>query len=72
MNDADMKDYKFWTTGKDDLWVMELYCTVPSCKVRNLETGEIKEFGLGGVTAGEFSPVEMDRALESKLFTILR
>lgn len=73
MDASTMQKHSFWTTDKkDDLWIMESYCTVPSCRIKNLATGEMRDFGMGGLTAKEFNPVEMDKALEDRLVWLFR
>jgi len=73
MNKEEMEKYNFWTTGNDDIWVMESYCLTPSCRLRNLEAGKIKDFGLGGITAQEFKPIKIGGSwVEEKLVKIFR
>lgn len=73
MDESTMRQYSFWTTeGEvgDDLWVMESYCMAPSCRLKNLETGEIEDFGMGGIAARRFKPIKIDKSLELKLLRL--
>ena len=73
MDATTIRQHSFWTTtgrANNDLWIMESYCMAPSCRLKNLETGEVQNFGMGGITAKEFEPVKMDKSLELKLLRL--
>ena len=69
MDEKTMQEFQFWIRdpGDSGFWMIESRCMVPSCRIKNMETGEILDFGIGGLTAGGFQPIEMDKALEDKL-----
>lgn len=49
----------FYTTDGCDIWKLDGYFTMPSCLLRNIETGEKQTFGMGGLTAESFHPIIM-------------
>lgn len=57
MNSNDLKVGGLFTTNGLDAWKLEGYFSDPSCTLVNLETGEKKTFGMGGLTAQNFVPL---------------
>jgi len=55
----DLITNRFFTTTGEDIWKVEWYFTQPSCRLKNLETGDVEEFGMGGLTAQKFHRIEM-------------
>lgn len=63
MNANDMKPGALFTTNGQDVWKMEFCYQVPSCTLKNLETGDTMNFGMGGLTAQNFVPLVPAREL---------
>lgn len=59
---SDLND--FFTTNGKDIWKLESYILGPSCELRNLETEEKQNFGLGGHAARSFHHIEMPKTDE--------
>lgn len=57
MNVNDLKPGALFTTNGLDAWKMESCYLMPSCTIKNLETGEVMNFGMGGLTAQNFKPL---------------
>lgn len=54
MTASDFEGRGLYTTDGKDCWQMQHYFMVPSCTLKNLETGEIQTFGVNGLTADTF------------------
>lgn len=54
MTADDMEGEALYTTNGKDCWKMQFFYSGPSCSLKNLETGEIQNFGMGGLTAETF------------------
>jgi hypothetical protein len=54
MTANDLEGEALYTTDGKDCWKMLGYFTMPSCTLKNLETGELQTFGMGGLTAESF------------------
>lgn len=59
MTQDDLEGHAFFTITGKDIWRLESYYLTPSCSLVNLETKEIKSFGLGGITAESFKRIIM-------------
>ncbi len=57
----DLEVGKFFTTDGKDVWKMEYFCLTPTVRLKNLETSEERDFGLGGITANDFHKIEMPK-----------
>ena len=54
MDANDFEVQALYTTNGKDCWQMQHYFMVPSCTLKNLETGAIETFGVGALTAQSF------------------
>lgn len=54
MDASDLEGEALYTTNGKDVWKMQGYFMVPSCTLKNLETGEEQTFGIGALTAQSF------------------
>ena len=55
MNSSDLKKPgDFFTTDGNDIWELMHYAMQPSCSMKNLKTGEVESFAMGGITAEGF------------------
>lgn len=61
MTSNDLEVGAFFTTNGKDIWKLESYYETPSCSLKNLETGEIADFGMGGLTAQDFHKIQMPK-----------
>ena len=59
MNSNDLKPESFFTTNGKDIWKLESFCMTPSCTLKNLETGDVENFGMDGLTAKRFQRITM-------------
>ena len=59
MDSSDLELGDFFTTDDKDVWKLDGYYMQPSCNMKNLETGEIRTFGMGGTTACNFHRIDM-------------
>jgi hypothetical protein len=59
MNASDLKLSNFFTTTGQDIWRLDSFCMSPTAEMRNLETGQIENFGMGGHTANNFHRIDM-------------
>jgi len=61
MTEADLKlpHETFFTTNGRDVWILESYFTMPSCTLKNLQTGATETFGMGGLTAERYKRITM-------------
>jgi len=51
---TDLEGEALFTTNGKDVWRLMFYYSEPSCSLKNLETGEIQNFGMSGLTAESF------------------
>ena len=54
MDQRDLEGDGLYTTNGKDVWKMVSYFLVPSCTLKNLETGQEQTFGMGALTAESF------------------
>ena len=54
----DLKEYDYFTRGKNDVWVKTSWCESPTVCLKNVKTGEIEDFGIGGLTSESFTPLK--------------
>ena len=59
MDSKDLEANAFFTTDGKDVWKMLYFCMSPSCRLKNLETGEEESFGINGLTARRFHRIKM-------------
>lgn len=59
MNSGDLEPDTFFTTNGKDVWKLGTFCMTPTCELTNLETGEIENFGMDGITAQRFHKITM-------------
>ena len=54
---------------KDDktVWVLESFCAGPSCRMREIKTGNVESFGLNGLTARSFKKIEVPDSVRNLL-----
>lgn len=64
--DLDEIDALFTTNGKD-IWKMLHSCMSPSCRLKNLETGQEESFGMNGLTAQRFHRIKMPKIVSDRL-----
>ena len=57
MNASDLEKTPYFTTDGKDMWVRVCYYMSPSCTMRNVQTGQVENFGMNGLTAERFHPV---------------
>lgn len=66
MNSNDLDVGGFFTTNGTDIWKLKAFYSEPSCKLENVETKEIVNFGMGGITSKEFHRIQMPKAALNK------
>ena len=59
MNEKDLEIPAYFTTNGKGIWELQGYCLHPTCKLKNLTTGQIEDFGMGGLTAEGFKRIQM-------------
>lgn len=59
MNSSDLDGLAFFTTDGKDIWKVLHFCMSPSCRLKNMETGEEESFGMNGLTAERFHKIKM-------------
>jgi len=59
MDSRDLELHALFTTDGKDVWKLESYYNGPSCNVKNIETGEVRNFGMDGHTARNFHKIKM-------------
>ena len=59
MNSTDLKPFAFFTTNGKDVWELGTFIMEPSCELKNLKTGNVESFGMGGLTAQRFHRIKM-------------
>ena len=59
MNANDLEPNAFFTTNGKDIWKILYYCKEPTCRLRNVETGDEDNFGMSGLTAAGFHRITM-------------
>lgn len=59
MNTSDLKTPGYFTKNGNDIWKLESFCLEPTCTLKNIETGEISSFGIGGLISESFHPITM-------------
>jgi len=52
-------DNLFTPDNGKTVWRLIGFCMEPTCTLRNLETGEIENFGIGGLTSKSFVPLKI-------------
>ena len=59
MDVSDLELNAFFTTDGTDIWALESYYSGPSCRLKNLKTGDVQDFGMEGITASDFKRITM-------------
>ena len=59
MDTSDFKVGAFFTDDGKEIWKLTSCCLAPTCELKNLETGEVKSFGMNGITAQNFHRILM-------------
>ena len=71
MKTDDFEIGAFFTTNGRDIWKLQSFCTQPTCKLKNLETGEEVSFGIGGLTSENYHKITMpDEALKKESINV--
>jgi hypothetical protein len=53
-----MEQQKVYTRNGSGRWFIEGYCPEPSLYMRNVETGERKNFGISGLAMRDYDEIE--------------
>ena len=59
MNKNDLNIPAFFTTNGNDIWKLRWYALEPTCRLENMETHEVEDFAMGGITAQGFKRIEL-------------
>lgn len=66
MNTNDFVLNAFFTTNGKDVWKLESFIMEPSCRLKNLETGKVEDFGMSGLTARSFHRILMPKEIKEE------
>lgn len=61
MKESDLLNHRYYTKDGKEIWKTKYVCMVPSIELENVETGEVVSFGINGIIAKEFIPVNIPK-----------
>lgn len=65
MNSNDLELGALFTKNNNrDVWKLVSYCMQPTCRLKNLSTGQEESFGIGGFTAQGFHRISSQEKRE--------